>query len=41
MVVPKFQKHPGNSALIAVILFLETRRGHKCPNGAIKEGGGS
>jgi len=41
MVVSKFQKHPGNNALIAVILFLETRRSHKCPNEAIKEDGGS
>jgi hypothetical protein len=41
VVVPKFQKHPGNNVLIAVILFLETRRSHKCPNEAIKEDGGS
>jgi len=40
-VVPKFRKHPGNNALIAAILFLETRRSHKCPNEAIKEDGGS
>jgi hypothetical protein len=37
--VPKFRKHPGNNALIAVILFLETRRSRKCPNEAIKEDG--
>jgi hypothetical protein len=39
--VPKFQKHHGNNALIAVILFLETRRIYRCPNEAINEDGGS
>jgi len=30
-VVPDFQKYPGNNVLIAVVLFLETRRSHKFP----------
>jgi len=41
VVVPKFQKYPRTNALLAVILFLETRRSHKCPNEAIKEDGES
>jgi hypothetical protein len=40
-VVPEFQKHSGNNALITVILFLKTRRRNKGPNEASKESGGS
>jgi hypothetical protein len=39
VIVPEFQRHPGNDTLVAVISFLETRRNHKRPNQASKEGG--
>jgi hypothetical protein len=39
-IVPVFQWHPGNDALLASILFSETRRNRKVPKQASKEGGG-
>ena len=38
-VVPEFQGHHGNSSIITVISFSETRRRHKGPNQVIKDGG--
>jgi hypothetical protein len=40
VIVPKFQWHPGNDALLASILFSEKRRNHKGQNQGSKEGGG-
>jgi hypothetical protein len=39
VIVPEFQRRPGNYTLLGVILFLETRRNHKGPNQANKEDG--
>jgi hypothetical protein len=39
-IVPEFQWHPGNDALLASISFSETRRNRKGANQASKEGGG-
>jgi hypothetical protein len=36
----EFQGHSGNSAFIAVISFLQTRRNHRGPHQANKKGGG-
>ena len=40
MIVPEFQGHPLNDALVTVILSSETRRNYKGSKEACKEGGG-
>jgi hypothetical protein len=40
MIVPEFQRHPGNDTLAAISLS-ETRRNHKGPNRVSREGGGA
>ena len=36
MIVPEFQVHPGNGALVTAISFLDTRRNRKGPIQASK-----